>query len=305
MKLKLVQIQTTSTCNGKCIICPYKGSWFDTNPGRMTDELFQKILNDVNDYDPKFSGVFCPYLCNEPFADRMLAEKASMIANQLYKPQLEISTNLTMASNAQIDKLLKVYENNDWRGRMMISHHGTNKVTYERIMGLPYGKALNKMKYLIKKAEGRLPIWIHTAVSSRDQTYEVSTPAAIYRHWMDFLIDNDLPTNKITVHPLQFHSRAGNVPTNDWDYSKEVRQIGPEHPFDCPRIHGNLHVLYTGEVVLCCCDYQKQTVMGDLSKQTIKEFFDSEAWKATVQMVKGEINSSRDFICKQCQWPGA
>ena len=303
--MKLIQIQTTSMCNGKCIICPYKGSWFDNNIGRMTDELFQKILNDVNDYDPKFSGTFCPYLCNEPFADRMIVEKASMIVNQLYKPQLEISTNLTMASNAQIDKLLKVYENNDWRGRIMVSHHGTNKVTYERIMGLPYGKALGKLKYLIKKSEGKLPIWIHTAVASLKKDYMVSTEQGVYRYWMDFLIDNDLPVNNVKIYPLYFHSRAGNVVIDDWKYEKVVRKIGPDNPFDCPRIHGNLHVLFTGEVVLCCCDYQKQTVMGDLTKQSIKEVFNSKAWKATVQMVKGEINSPEDFICKKCQWPGA
>ena len=303
--MKLIQLQTTSTCNGKCIICPYKDSWFDKNPGKMPDELFQKILNDVNDYDPEFSGVFCPYLCNEPFADKKIVERSAMIVEQLYKPQLEISTNLTMASNVQIDKLLKVYENNDWRGRMMISHHGTNKVTYERIMGLPYGKALGKMKYLVKKAGGRLPIWIHTAVASHDKNYTVSTEDGIYRYWMNFLIENDLPVNNIKIHPLYFHNRAGNVVVDDWKYDKVVRQIGPNNPFSCPRIYDNLHVLYTGEVVLCCCDYQKQTVMGDLSKQSIKEFFDSKSWKATVQMVKGEINSPEDFICKRCQWPGA
>ncbi len=303
--MKLIQIQTTGTCNGKCIICPYPDSWFAKNPGKMSDELFQKILNDINKYDPIFSGVFCPYLCNEPFADKTIVEKSAMAMDQLYKPKLEISTNLTLTSNAQIDKLLKVYENNDWRGRMMISHHGTNQVTYERIMGLPYGKALGKLKYLIKKADGRLPIWLHTAISSRIKGYVVSTEGSIRRFWMDFLIDNDLPTKNIKIHPLHFHSRAGNVAIDDWKYDQIVREIGPSNPFDCPRIHGILHVLYTGEVVLCCCDYQKQTVMGDLSKQSIKEFFDSEAWKATVQMVKGEINSPDDFICKYCQLPGA
>lgn len=303
--MKTIQIQTTSHCNGKCVICPYPDSWFVKNPGRMSNELYTKILDDLNDYDPTFSGHFCPYLCNEPFADRNIVERAKQAINTLHNPYLEISTNLTLASNAAIDKLLKVYEMNGWNGRMMISHHGWNKMSYETTMGLSYGKALNKLKYLIKKANGNLSIWLHTAVESRDTSILMSSEEHIKRYWMQFVIENKLPKKNLQIWPLYFHNRAGNVKMDSWRYDKIVREIGPAHPFDCYRIHDCLHVIYTGEIILCCCDYQHETVIGDLSKQTIKEFYASDKWKEYYKMVRGDIESPDDFICKRCQFPGA
>ena len=43
-----VQIQTTSLCNARCISCPYPYSWFKRNPGKMTEETFNKVISKLD-----------------------------------------------------------------------------------------------------------------------------------------------------------------------------------------------------------------------------------------------------------------
>ena len=300
MKLNLIQIQTTSHCNGRCIMCPYKDSWFVKNSGVMKEELYNQILDDIIEYDPAFAGKFCPYLCNEPFADKNIVSRIEQAIEVLPNPFIELSTNLTLVSGEQIDQLVNLYEKNKWNGRIMVSHHGLTKDSYERIMGLKYGVALENLKYLLQKINKRLSVWIHTAYMSHDSKYHMTTPLEIRRFWMGFLYDNDLFGNNITIFPLKFHSRAGNVKLAGWEYDTTSRQLN-----GCPRVNGQLHVIYTGEVVLCCCDYQHETVIGDLNNQSISEIYNSETWKRYRDMVNGKLPAPDDFLCKRCQLLGA
>ena len=300
MKLSLIQIQTTSYCNGRCIICPYKGSWFEKNPGIMSDELYTKILNDIVMYDPTFNGRFCPYLSNEPFTDKKIISRIEEAIDILPSPlYIEVSTNLFLPTKSQIDQLLELYEKCKWNGRIMVSHHGTNKVLYEHIMQIPYGKARDNLAYLIKKADKRLPIWIHTACQSRDDNYIVTSPLEIKRQWLRFLSENELPTENIAIYPLMFNSRSGNVQLKGWNYTTEHATLS-----GCPRINDQLHIIQNGEVILCCNDYHHEVVLGDLTKQTIAEIYNSESYKNIKAIIDGKVPPPDNFICTRCQWVG-
>lgn len=300
--MRVVQIQTTSVCNGKCVFCPYKDSWFAKNPGVMSEELYLSILSQVNALDPTFTGKFCPYMCNEPFADPNIVKRCEQAVDILHIPWLEVSSNLALPTKQKIDDLLQVYEDIGWRGRMMISHHGVREEQYERIMGLKWGSALENLKYLVKRANGNLSIYIHSAVESRDKRYIINSTSEMQYFWKSFFVDNDLPFQNVKIYPLLIHNRAGNVKLKDWKYESRVREIGPQHPFDCPRLHGHTHVLYSGEVVLCCNDYQHETVMGDLNKESLADILSNSP---LVSMAKGDVESPDDFLCKRCQWIGA
>ena len=67
-----MQIQTVSACNANCYFCPYVGSWHKQNPGKMEDDVFVKIVDQLAKYQIK---KFCPYLENEPFLDKKLFDR--------------------------------------------------------------------------------------------------------------------------------------------------------------------------------------------------------------------------------------
>lgn len=308
-RLKTVQIQTNSVCNGKCVFCPYTSSWYKKNSGIMSDKLYNKIIDNIAEYDPQFIGKFCPYMCNEPLADNRIVKLSQIAVDKLFYPYLEISTNLThnLVDHKKIRDIIKVYENNRWNGRIMVSFHGINKTHYERNMGLDYDKAMENLEYLIKELDGRVQLWIHTAFSSHDGTIKMyDSEAAVKNYWYELLKQKDLLHHNIVVYPLKIHNRSANVKMEGWSFKKTIRKIGPSYPpFDCPRFYRHLHIIYTGEVVLCCNDYGHESVIGDLKRQSIEEFFNSDKFKETRAMGRGRVESPDDFLCKRCQWPGA
>lgn len=303
-RLNLVQIMTTSVCNARCIMCPYRSSWHYKHPGYMQDDLYEKILNDIAEYDPEFDGKFCPYLMNEPFADKKIIERAELAYNILHNPYVEFSSNMELLNEDIIDDLYDMFKRHGFWGKFTISHHGINKETCERIMGINYEKALNNIIYFLQKFQGKMKISIQDMAYSIDKRYVLNHPRQVKRYLVKILTENGIDPDKLIIDPKIFHNRAGNVNIEGWNYDKIVRKIDKDHPFDCLRIHGCLHVLYNGEVVLCCMDYKKEVVIGDLKRMSVKELFESERWLEVKKMVKGEIETPDDFICKRCLSPG-
>ena len=300
---RLIQIQTTSVCNGRCIVCPYKDSWFIKNPGKMSEQLFDRILRDIKREDPNFDGLICPYLMNEPFADSNILNRIRKIYKMFPNATVEVSTNCELLDKEKATELVNILK--DKRCKIVISHHGINKKTFEQTMGINYEKALTNAINLISISNGRIPIAIQDMATSIDNQYRLIQPRRIERYWKDLFDDAELAWNNVWLSTMKFHNRAGNVIVDGWEYNKKVREIDENNPFDCYRANGEcLHILYDGDVALCCMDYHKEVIYGNLKDQTISEVFESKAYKNIYNQVHGNIKSPDDFICKRCQSPG-
>lgn len=303
INFKDVQIQTTSVCNSRCIMCPYKNSWMIKNPGYMPEQLYDKILRNISKEDPDFNGVISPYLMNDPFADKNIVRRIEKLYKMLHDPTVEVSTNCELLDSDKINALVNLFSQK--KSKMVISHHGIDKESLEKNMKINYEKATKNALELIKKADGRFPIAIQDMAISQDRKYKIVQPRQIQRYWGKLFERNNIKWNNVWMSTLQFHNRAGNVELEGWDYDKIYREIGPGKPFDCYRAHNNyLHVLWNGDVVLCCMDYHRETVFGNLKKQTIEEVFNSDKYKNIFKQVQGDIESPDDFICKRCMSPG-
>lgn len=303
-KLNLVQIQTTSVCNAECVMCPYRTSWHRNNPGYMKEQLYQKILRDIDEYDPDFSGKICLYLENEPFADSKILERIETAYNILNKPYIELSSNMSLLTPDKIDNLYQLWERHNFYGKFTISHHGVDKESFEDIMKIPYEEARENMIYFLKKFQGKIKISIQNMSFSLDHKFQLNQYRKVKRYLSKLLKEHGIDEKYIITDPKIFHNRAGNVKISGWNYDRIIRKIGRENPFDCLRIHGCLHVLYTGEVILCCMDYNRETVINDLRQITVEDHFESASWRHYYNMVVGKEESPNDFICKRCMSPG-
>lgn len=60
------------------------------------------------------------------------------------------------------------------------------------------------------------------------------------------------------------------------------------------------HILSTGEVALCCMDWERRYILGDLKQSTIQEVWNGDLY----QEVRGKVSLSEDlgFICNNCEW---
>jgi hypothetical protein len=295
-----VQIETVSTCNGKCQFCPYQGSWGQINPGKMSWKTYERIIQGLKNYK---IGVFCPYLNNEPLTDIELFDKIEYAVKRLDIKRIEISTNLSLLNNVNLSrmkKLLPTIPHELW-----ISFHGVSRETYEDIMGLNFDKTISNVMSVIELLQDTpLNIVIKGAGIPKNNSKD-------YKHWFS---SEDYHSfwkkqlcqfkKKPKIYYFQYHDRAGSKQlTNkglNFDFCRKDL-----NRFYCIRFDKWAHFLYTGELILCCMDYNRETVFdSNINDKTIEEIFASPSFIDMIKKGTGLSSSDKGFICKRCISPG-
>lgn len=228
--MTILEIGTTSYCNGKCIFCPYPDSWGAKNPGIMSEEMFLDIVKKY----PKIE-LFNMFLFNEPFLDPRLfdlmekAQKVSKIDRFL------ISTNANFIPN-DIERL------KDFPHTLQVSFHGKDEESYERIMGLDYYKAVTNVKLLDKLGfKFTLRGFGQARIKTGSEYDSLFTENEYINHWRSLGLGHQ------TFDCMTFHDRAGQSTKVSFGYNGGVS--------DCPR-YGDWHSYdHTGFETLCCMDF--------------------------------------------------
>jgi MoaA/NifB/PqqE/SkfB family radical SAM enzyme len=295
-----IQIQTISKCNAKCKMCPYHSSWQKSHSGVMDEKTFLHIVNLLENIP---LGKLCLYLENEPFLDKGLINKIKIVKRKLYYRLIEVSTNLSMFNKKIIEELYA--ELKDTPHEFWISWHGLDEETYKNIMGFDFKKNLEKLKLYFTITKGEIKTVINSIVGSRLNETKIESEEKAKEFFYNIVREVGLNPEKInlSIKTFYYHDRAGNLEeeiTND----KVSRMIGKLKP-NCPRIKEWLHFMYDGDIVLCCMDYQKETVMGNVNNfNSLEELLTSEQFTKYQKMALGEMDSPDDFICKRCTSPG-
>ncbi len=295
-----IQIQTVSTCNAKCKMCPYHGSWQKHHPGTMDSKTFLHIVNLLENIP---LGKLCLYLENEPFLDKDLFEKIKIVKNRLKYKFIELSTNLSMLNEEKIQNLFELMKNTPHE--IWISWHGIDEKSYKEIMGFDFYKNRENLINYFKITKGELKTSINTIVGSKLNDKRITAEKRAKDFFYNIIRESavDININNINIKTFYYHDRAGNIEekiTND----KALKMIGKLKP-TCPRIKEWLHFVYDGDIILCCMDYQKETVMGNVNDfGSLEELLNSERFTKYQKMALGSIDSPDDFICKRCTSPG-
>lgn len=295
-----VQIQTTSTCNARCIMCPYVGSWHDKNPGRMEQAVFDRIIDELKEY--KLDKV-CPYLQNDPFTDPDIFERMERIRNDLDFTCLEVSTNAMAMTPARADRLVEILK--DVPHDIWLSFHGIDRTSHETISGLKYDRCLSHILHLLKRAqETDLTIAIVGAGEPKDSrlAHEYNFSREQYEAFWADIFDREHIVKQPRIVHFRYHDRAGTISHTDIRLDAVVR---PDLTgFTCPRAENWLHFLYTGELALCCMDYHREQVFADITRQSLDSILEGPELAYLKSMICGEVDSPDDFICKRCISPG-
>ena len=297
-----VQIQTVSACNASCYMCPYPESWQSRNPGRMSDEVYKKIVDDLAQYK---IGKFCPYLENEPLLDAKIFERIDYAISKLDMRVLEVATNASVLDRKKLEDAMRVLPKAN--SHIWVSFHGIDKESYESIMGLDFETARENVLALIEKAQDtKIKIRIRGAGMPRFQGEKMPNWFS-KKDYVNFW-NNEFAKHKFKVRPeinfFTYHDRAGQIERNEINFSKAGIFRPSLKDFYCVKIDQWINFLYTGELVLCCMDYHRETVFGDIKDNSINEIFTSDKFLCLAKQVLGSAESPDGFICKKCSSPG-
>jgi hypothetical protein len=295
-----VQIQTVSTCNAQCYFCPYVGSWHDRNPGRMDDGTYQKIIAELAAFKIM---KFCPYLENEPLMDPKIFERIQHAIKVLQPECVELASNLGGLAERHVKGLIEVLAKVPHELR--ISFHGVDKRSYEEIMGLNFERTLSHVKKVVALMQ-ELPLTVsirgagaprQACQGGRDWFGEIE-----YRKfWSEQLAEF---ARKPKVEFFTYHDRAGQTQLKEKGMSFDVVR-NDLTDFYCSRFDRWAHFLYTGEPILCCMDYNRETILGESAKSAgIEALYSGERYLDLLKKGTGLCASEKNFICKRCISPG-
>ena len=279
---RYIMIQTTSYCNADCIICPYDSLSKKQPQGLMDLKTYKKIIDEASNYDIKRILL---YLMNEPLMDKGIVSKVNYAKEKNPKAIVHIVSNGSLLNKKLIKDLI-----NSKLDYIEFSVLANRKETYRETMHLDFDKTTKEILNFIKMArtQSKGEDYININITRTPGLLSDEEKDKMINFWRNAGIKNinyfDMPT-----------SRAGNVPF--------LPKIKKNSVHGCNSIWANdmIHILYNGDVILCCMDWKREVVLGNIKTQSIYDVWNGEKYNRARKMRDGIIESPSNFICKRCE----
>ncbi len=276
-------IQTISFCNANCLICPYTETLQEQEQGKMDLTLFKKIIDETTHFQTHVKQVM-PYLMNEPLMDKQLINRVKYIRPKLPGVWIHLVTNGMLINDAWADNLIASPLNS-----IKISILAHRKETYETVMGV---KGFDEIfRRIVRFAEKALKVrgkdWLTICFTNTPGYVSTDEMMEAKRFW------NSRGANyEMIDHPI---SRAGNVSLIDAPRHRHIS--------GCSSIWRDemIHILFNGDVVLCCMDWRREVVIGNVREKSVYEVWNSKRNRYYQKLINGENMAPPDFLCYRCE----
>ncbi len=274
-----IQIQTQTGCNGRCIFCPNEQFIKAHLPtGRMPKELFCSIIDQLAPLNPHR---IMPYLQNEPLLDERLPEFIEYIHQKMPKVTSLVVSNGTHLKQEMGERLIS-----SGLKRLKISLQSLDDETNKELMGYPATPVIENIinfSLLLKEKQSNMDLRVSTIVTSRSAS-EIET---MKRFWKKYGI-------RLVLSSLE--NRGGNI--------SNVLELSNTTNFQlrrgCIRPTRDMCILFNGKVILCCVDWLRTVILGDLNEKSITDIWNSNR----LQMIREGLNMEDcchlPEICRNC-----
>ena len=264
MNKLVVQIQTFDGCNASCYKCPTPFLYHSYKP--IDDDLFVKIVAQLYNYE---SLRIALYLQNEPLLDPLLFKRAKFLKKVFgSRVELEISTNCLLLPKYK-DQIIENFD------IIILSLQAWNCDIYNRIHRLNIDE-----------------VYFNKIISAFEEIKKLKDKQVHAKQFSPKILEGKDINDVNAWYPMAY-SRAGFLSGDKIIYQKIKGCRKNKH-------HG-ISILYDGTVILCCMDYLRQAVVGNLNHQTINEIINSQLYQRYILAVEGKIETPPDFICKKCE----
>jgi len=257
---RTIQIQTFTGCNADCIFCPY-GETYESQPkGKMTPELFRRIIDEAAEHRVRRIS---PYLMNEPLMDRDLFDKIRYINKTIPECKVVVTSNGHFLTPPVVDKILEM---GDGLHELYVSFQGIDKESYEKTMrgNMNFERTLANVDHFVetqrKRGLERPKLWI-TMVD----TAVIDARKAV-AYWRSRGVASKYTT---------LENRGGNI--SDAESFSRTRSMS--YYTTCTRLFKQAYVMFNGDLVLCCVDYSREQVLGNIVGRSVYEVWNGPVAK--------------------------
>lgn len=273
-----VLLETSSGCNGICVFCPYESIRESLPKGRMDDALFTRIVDELAEHRVK---KVIPCFINEPLLDPRLPDRLAAIREKCPGTVISLTTN---ASQLAGEKARRILEEN-LADELNISFQGLSRESYETSMrGLSFERTMeNVTSFLSMRGKNPRP-------SVTVTTVETNIVQAELREARNFW--NSLGAD---FRSLPFETRSGDVQDSLKRTDRELSTVR-----FCRRPFNTMVITFDGIVPICCVDYTRKTVLGNVNNDTIERIWNGPAFQDVRRKFLGR-RSAEIPACRNCK----
>ena len=276
-----LHIQTQSWCNAGCIFCPYSRISREKPMGRMSWELYTKIIDEASQYNLQRCALL---LMNEPLLDPELPRKIRYAKDRFpERTEVMITSNGSVLSDEKIEGLIA-----SGLDRIKISIQGVDPAVYEYTMGkLKYDRTVDGVRRLIRavrQSKNKKPRVVLSIVATGSNIKEVRR---FKRYWR---------LRGVKATSVIFENKAGNVELR----GGELAPAGLKSPMTCFRPFRTSYILWNGDVILCCSDWGRQVILGNVQHQSLREIWHAKPANDVREAIRDWDLQKLPPICRSC-----
>lgn len=268
---KHVHLETQARCNASCNFCPYPN--LNRKHTKMSDELIDKILNELTEIPREMNLQISPFKVSEPFLDVRLFDVLKKINNLLPQAKIALTSNSTPITEDKLEALQE-FKNIQY---LWISFNDHREEEYERVMGLPYQRTRQRLEM------------IHDAFTEGD----VYFPVVLSRVGDGTIVDREFVDWVGINYPL-FQSNV--FARMEW-----MGQVKGLNVFEVPNMGCErwfeLSITATGEVAHCCADGQAEFPIGNVNDQHVLEVYNSPEYR---KLREATVSRLSVHPCNKC-----
>ncbi len=285
-----ISIEPTTACNLRCPECPSGLRSFSRPTGKLDQELFSQIINEL--HEELFYLIF--YFQGEPY----LHPDFLLMVSEAEAKDIYTATS-TNAHFLDDDNARKTVESG--MSRLIISIDGSTQETYEsyRKTG-SLDKVLEGTRNVLKwrkKLKSRTPSVLWQFLVVRPNEHQIPEIKSLAR---------EIGVDKVAFKSAQIYDyESGNdlIPSLD-KYSRYYQNgdgkfhIKNKMDDHCWKMWHSCVITWDGQVVPCCFDKDAEHPMGQLGSKNFSEIWQSESYdnfRNTLLRSRSEVE-----MCKNC-----
>lgn len=283
-------IEPTTNCNLRCPECPSGLRSFTRPTGNLTEEVFRKAIDQMNDYLIYLTF----YFQGEPYLHPKFPELVSYASgNGIYTTT---STNAHYLSDENARKTIESGLN-----RIIISIDGSDQETFEKYR---VGGSLEK----VIEGTANLVQWKHRLKSKTPQILFQFLVVRHNEHQVEEIkaLGKQLKVDGVIFKTAQIYDFENGSPlmpkTSKYSRYKQNSDgtWSIKNPLDnhCWKMWHSCVMTWDGKIVPCCFDKDASHEMGNIQESDFREIWNSEKYR----LFREKILQSRKNIeiCKNC-----
>lgn len=287
-----MNIEPTNKCNFRCLACPLSFDDYRDIVGYTGDidfELYKKLIIEIS----KMGKLKCLrfYMEGEPLLNKRIIEMLKLAKEYDVTERIEFTTNASLLNEKIAQELIDTKID-----YLRVSIYSVNQKRHERVTNskVDIEKIYNNIKTvkeLRDKAGAKYPFIYVKMLDSFDEKENQDFRDKYSAIADEVMIEKPMNWNDYEDRDLigAFYGDKKINKENLFENKKEV----------CPFPFYSCIVNCDGLVTVCCVDWNKKTIVGDLNKNTFEEIWNGKEFNEFREMhIKREKFNNPS--CKNC-----